>query len=79
MILLSRREQAEDIRREILSVDESPLVAAPIPTASEGVMLKVFMPPETHALPIVDAGAAKLGLVESVHRARVGWPIPDLA
>ena len=79
MILLSRREQVEDLRSKILSVDESPLVATPIPTTPEGLVPKVSMPPETHALPIMEVVAAKLGLVEAVHRIGLRWPIPDLA
>ena len=78
MILLSRREQVEDLRSEILSVDESPLVATPIPTTPEGLVPKVSMPPKTHGLPMVEVVAAKLGLVEPVHRIGLGWPIPDL-
>ena len=76
MILLSRREQVEDLRSEILSVDESPPVATPM--TPKGLVPKVSMPPETHALPMLEVVAAKLGLVEAVHRIRLSWPIPDL-
>lgn len=46
--------------------------------AAEGLMSEA-VPPKACSLPVVEAVTAEVGLVETMHRPAMGWPILDSA